>query len=85
MSHKLTLEELKKEVRERNQSFIAVSNETNLREGTITVECEDGHCFTTSVKSYRSCRINIFGKKNGFKINALILNQNVEGLTLFKR
>lgn len=75
MSQKLNLEQLKVEVKERNHRFIAVSNINNLREGTITVICEDGHRFTTSVKSYRSCRINMFGKKNGCpecrKINAV--------------
>jgi hypothetical protein len=65
MSRKLSLDVLKLDMSKRGHTFISVSNTDNLNEGNLTAECQNNHVFTVSVSSYRRCRENKFGKKNG--------------------
>ncbi len=65
MSKKLTIEQITFECEERKHKLINLSNFENIRNGNITATCSNNHMFTTTVKSYRACRVGRSGLKNG--------------------
>jgi hypothetical protein len=65
MSYKLTYNQFMVESEERGHMLIDVSNPKHIREGTLTAICANNHRFTVPVKSYRACRKNAQGSKNG--------------------